>query len=589
MNLVCTVPSILCILLVHMASALPVSKCPSVCQCSSEYYVYCQSSDIGDDQLAGVIRAVPSTAVLLDLSFNRITRLDREAFRTLPQLEILNLASNHIKELVEGVFTGLGKLEELNLRGNKVSTLSNTSFYGLTSLKELHLCGNDITTLPPSVFQNLSSLEKLHLQRNAIIELLPWSFIGLGRLQRLNLSRNLLKSISRNTFSGLISLKRLSLSGNSISEISSVDAFKSLANLEELLLQDNEIDNVLFMFGNDFYSSLNLVSLSGNKITSIPSHVFPNILNLKRIDLSFNSIRHIGGQSFRNLYLETLHLHGNNLTEVSREMFDGARRISELDLSRNRIDDVSTGAFDSFRETLLSLDLHSNQLTSVHPGMFRGMRRLRLCNMAANVISGIEQDSFKDLEKLEELNLSGNKFTTLSADSISGPVGLRKLYLVCNPMRKLVGFVFDDVADKIFIETNSTMLQPTSDSVTVTWPYTEGSQLYWTLSVACITTGSSCWVPAYDATLRPYVTQVTIRDLAPNADYFVCVSPVFLSTEVNVSQCVHVRTQQPPPSNLHQTTAPYDGVRNSARPLRTSLFHTVFTLLLLAAPLRCLK
>ncbi|KAH9514924.1 hypothetical protein Btru_021378 [Bulinus truncatus] len=566
----------------HMASAVPVIKCPSMCQCTSEYYVYCQSSDIGDDQLASVVSGVSPSAVLLDLSSNRLTRIERETFRSLTKLEYLNLASNRITDISDGAFVGLSELEELNLRGNNMRTLGNASFQGLASLKDLHLGGNVITSLPTGVFLSLSTLEKLHLQRNVISDLLPRTFLGLERLQRLNLSQNLLKTISGHTFSGLASLKRLSLTDNLITDFS-VDAFKGLVSLEELLLQDNEISSLIFMFGNDFSFSLSAVSLSGNSIASVPSHVFPNNVYLKRIDLSLNSIRHIGGQSFINLYLEALYLHGNNLTEVSREMLDGAKRISELNLSRNRIADVSTGAFDSFRETLLNLDLHSNQLTSVHQGMFRGMRRLRVFSLAANAISEVESGSFQDMEKLEEFNLSGNKFSSLSADSISGPTGLRKLLLVCNPMRKLTGFVFDDVADKIYIETNSTMLQSTPSTALVTWPYTEGSQLYWTLSVTCITSSTSCWVPAYDPTLRPYVTQVTLSDLAPGAEYYVCVSPVFLSTDVNVSQCVHIRTQEPAPSSLQETTPTQENVRNSAQTVVASIFHTVFTLLLICS------
>ncbi|CAL1534668.1 unnamed protein product [Lymnaea stagnalis] len=547
-----------------MIDAQSAIRCPAACQCSTEYYVYCQSIQLTDSQLAGIISAIAPTAILLDLSSNQITRIPRGSFIRLQKLKYLNLAANGIVELEENTFSDLPELEELNLRGNDIGKLHQNSLNGLFSLKDLHLGDNMIASTPLQIFSNLTLLEKLHLQKNIITDLTPRAFFGLDKLQKLNLSQNLLKTIPGLTFLGLSSLRRLSLTDNLISEFAA-DAFKGLSSLEELLMQKNDISDLIFMFGNDFYNSLMSVSLAGNLITHVPSHVFPHNSNLKQIDLSDNLIRRVGGQSFNNLYLETLQLQKNNLTEVTKEMFDAAKRISELTLSYNRIQDIATGAFDSFRETLLVLDLHLNQLTGVHPGMFRGMRRLRVLNMAANTISSLDRGSFQDLENLEELNISGNKFTVLESGTISGPQGLRKLLLVCNPLQRLVGFSFDHVTDRIYIETNSSIVLVSASTALVTWPYREGTQLYWTLSVTC---GSSlhCDVPTYESTLRPFVTQVTLTGLTPGAEYFVCVSPVFLSGDVNVSQCVHVLTDVDSPSSIKHTTVPSENSLNSSQP-----------------------
>lgn len=539
-------------------------RCPAACQCSSEYYVYCQSIQLTDGQLAGVISAIAPTAILLDLSSNQITRIPRGSFLRLQKLRYLNLAANGIVELEENTFSDLPELEELNLRGNNIRKLHQNSLRGLSSLKDLHLGDNAIDSIPLQIFSNLTSLEKLHLQKNNITELAPQAFFGLGKLQKLNLSQNFLRSVPGSTFLGLTSLRRLSLTDNVICEFSA-DAFKGLCGLQELFLQENLITDLVFLFGNDFYNSLTTVSVAGNLITHVPSHVFPHNGNLKQIDLSDNAIRRVGGQSFSNLYLETLQLQRNNLTEVTREMFDAAKRISELNLSCNRILDIATGAFDSFRETLLVLDLHLNQLAGIHPGMFRGMRRLRVLNIAANVISSLDKGSFQDLEKLEELNMSGNKFTVLESSSVTGPQGLRKLLLVCNPLQRLAGFSFDHVTDRIYVETNSSIVSVSDSTASVTWPYREGTQLYWTLSVTCV--GSlPCEVPAYEPTLRPFVTQVALTGLTRGAEYFVCVSPVFLSGDVNVSQCVHVLTEVDAPSSLKHTTVPAENSLNSSKP-----------------------
>lgn len=528
-------------LIVAMATARQVSGCPSLCQCATHYYVYCGTTGIADYQVNEVLSQVSPDAVLLDLSSNHISRIPTRAFMKLSNLEYLNLTANSISELQDDVFQGLSKLRELSLGRNKISTIKPDCFNGLSSLRELDLANNLIQSLPVEIFKNLTLMEKLHLQNNRISDLSSNIFVGLPNLQLLNLSHNELTSVIGFVFSGLESVKVLSLADNNLSEFS-LDAFNGLTHLEELFLDRNNISDITFMYGNDFYLSLKSVSLAENYVVSVPSHVFPHNSNLKHVDLSYNILRRVGGHSFSGLFLETLTLKSNNISEINRDMFKDARVISNLNLGHNQIRNILTGAFDSFRENIILLEMQSNQLTFIHPGMFRGMRRLKIFNLARNAISSVDSSAFRDLEALQELNLSGNLFSELTSSMISGPLGLRRLLIACNPLQRLSGFTFDHVDDKIFIESNSTMTGSTPTSAVITWPYKDGSQLYWSLSVQCMNY-VSCQVPAYDSTLRPFVTQVTVTGLKPGATYFVCVTPVFLSSDVNVSQCVHVRTQ----------------------------------------------
>lgn len=553
------------------------TMCPTLCECSTKYYVYCQGQGVSDSQLSDVLSGMSTSAILLDISSNDLTTIPADAFRLFPYLEILNLASNKITEMREDMFHGLINLKELDLHKNQISKLNPNAFSALHNLRDLHLGDNLITNIPVELFANLTFLERLHLQKNLLNDIHPGTFTEMERLQLLNLSRNFIKTITDLTFSGMKTLKRLVLSDNLISEFS-VNAFKGLLTLDELQLRDNQISDLIFIYGNDFSGSLTSVNLSGNQITSVPSHVFPHNSNLKQIDLSRNAIRKMGGNAFANLNLESLMLQRNNLTEINRDMFKDAKRVSEINLSHNKISEILPGAFDSVRDNLLVMELRSNQLSQIHPGMFRGMRRLRVLNIAANVISVLDPGCFNDLEKLEELNLSGNKFTVLESSLLSGPTGLRKLYLVCNPLQKMIGFSFDQVNDKIYIESNSTMLTSTSSSAVITWPYREGTQLYWILSISCITS-PSCSVPPYEPILKPYVTQVTVTRLTPGTEYFICVSPVFLSGDVNVSQCVHILTPESTDGFRH-TTVSADHVRNTGIS-RTVSCRTFMLLLLL--------
>lgn len=554
MNLAVTMVLLITCATLTMATSQPRQPCPSTCQCSSQYYIYCRATGITDLQLADVISRVSSSAVLLDLSFNKITRISENTFTSLPNLEYLYLSANSITELHGNAFLGLSKLRELTLNNNKMSVVNSRCFNDLSRLKDLNMEKNLLQSLPEGLFRNTTSLEKLQLQGNRITTMLPNQFSGLTHLRLLNLSHNSLTSVVGFSFSGLRSLTKLSLVNNSLSQFS-VDAFKGLTNLQELHLEKNNISNLVFMHGNDFYLSLNLVSLTDNYIEYIPSHVFPHNVNVKQIHLSGNQIRRIGGNAFNGLHLESMNLQNNSLSEVNKDMFKDARRILHLNLRQNKIRDISTGAFDSIRDNIIILELQLNQLSYLHPGMFRGMRRLRTLNLGGNSISDINSGVFKDLEELQELNLSMNLFTVLSSEMISGPRALRRLLVVCNPLQKLVGFSYEDVNDRIFIESNSTLVSSTATSALITWPYKEGSQLYWTLSISCVN-HVACEVPPYDSTLRPYIGQVMVTGLRPGAEYVICVSPVFLSSEVNVSQCVHARTQLDFVSDFRHSTDP---------------------------------
>ena len=281
--------------------------------------------------------------------------------------------------------------------------------------------------------------------------------------------------------------------------------------------------------------------------------------SLRTLDLSHNLLRRLGSRSFYQLSLDYLLLHHNRLTVVHRDMLSLAKSISHLDLGHNLLHDFKTGALDGIRESLLSLDVSHNSLTFLHTGMFRGMRGLRSLRLGDNLVSRISPGSFKDLEQLRLLDLSANRLHELSSQTLAGCLSsLATLRLSGNPLTSgILDFRFEGIDDVIEIETNSTVVEVTSSSsAEVTWPYKGAAPLYWTVGVTCLTSASSSSSSSssrmcrdslpvrHDVNLEPYRTSTVLQDLAPGSDYFVCVSPVFVSPEVRVSQCVQVRTPE---------------------------------------------
>lgn len=136
--------------------------------------------------------------VSLDLSFNMIKKLEKEAFRGLKSLKSLYLNSNQIVNLASDVFTPLQTLTDLHLSYNKQLEIEEP-FLVHQSLKELSLDNCDIDDFPDEAFANLTQLERLTIEGNPLNqEFSASAFMLLRRLVKLrmpNVEDNVIKSL----------------------------------------------------------------------------------------------------------------------------------------------------------------------------------------------------------------------------------------------------------------------------------------------------------------------------------------------------------------------------------------------------------
>ena len=544
-------------------AAMTSSSCPAQCRCPTRYYVYCQSAGLNTSGVLDLLTEVTADILLLDLSDNLLQHVTAAMFDKFRHLESLSLANNSISSLPDDVFSSLSsRLADLDLRHNLLHTVTSRSLSGLTALTSLRLDHNQLTSVTSQAFRHLTSLTRLDLQHNnKLTSLTSGVFQGLRDVSSLNLSHCGLgaggaTALAAHTFLGLDSLTELDLSHNLLSHIPVDGLAGSMPRLVSLDLRHNRLADLAFLKATDFSDSVETINLSHNLLESLPTGVFPAYKkSLRTLDLSHNLLRRLGSRSFYQLSLDYLLLHHNRLTVVHRDMLSLAKSISHLDLGHNLLHDFKTGALDGIRESLLSLDVSHNSLTFLHTGMFRGMRGLSSLRLGDNLVSRISPGSFKDLEQLRLLDLSANRLQELSSHTLTGCLSsLATLRLSGNPLTSgIVDFRFEGINDVIEIEANSTVVDVTSSSsAEVTWPYKGAAPLYWTVGVTCLTSASSSSsrmcrdsLPVrQDVNLEPYRTSIVLQDLAPGSDYFVCVSPVFVSPEVRVSQCVQVRTPE---------------------------------------------
>lgn len=152
----------------------------------------------------------------LDLSWNNISHLAADRldgpWKYTRQLRTLNVSGNKIQRLETAAFSQLGNLEELDLAGNEIKIIFPSSFKGLNKLKSLSLRGNVLTNELRNIADSivdLSSVETIDLRQNELRRITRSTFVHLTRVTSIDLRENPLTEIDFEAFDekSLIALK----------------------------------------------------------------------------------------------------------------------------------------------------------------------------------------------------------------------------------------------------------------------------------------------------------------------------------------------------------------------------------------------
>lgn len=153
-------------LLLAAAASQPMGTqldCSRTCVCASNI-VSCSRSN-----LTRVPSALPAYAAVLDLSFNAIGCLQAEWTPVrLNRLHTLLLANNGLHFLSSEAFVHVTKLRHLDLSSNRLVKLEELMFEPLEQLQVLLLYNNSISQIDRSAFSGLSGLTRLYLSHNHI-------------------------------------------------------------------------------------------------------------------------------------------------------------------------------------------------------------------------------------------------------------------------------------------------------------------------------------------------------------------------------------------------------------------------------------
>ncbi|XP_007946579.1 toll-like receptor 3 [Orycteropus afer afer] len=263
----------------------------------------------------------------LSNSFTSLRTLTNETFTSLAHspLLLLNLTRNKISRIDSGAFSWLGHLEVLDLGINEIGQeLTGQEWRGLTNIVEIYLSFNKYLQLTSNSFALVPSLQQLMLRRVACknVDISPSPFRPLRNLTILDLSNNNIANINDEMLEGLDKLEILDLQHN---------------NLARLWKHANPGGPVYFLKG---LSQLHIINLESNGFDEIPEDVFKDLHKLKSIDLGLNNLNILSPSVFDNqISLRSLNLQKNLITSVEKDVFGAPfKNLTNLDMGFNPFD-----------------------------------------------------------------------------------------------------------------------------------------------------------------------------------------------------------------------------------------------------------
>lgn len=344
----------------------------------------------------------------LDLSYNKMSRIDAGTFKSLTSLNVLQLHHNEIESIAEDAFASLFDLQTLVLSHNHLTRLDSLPFSGLKSLNSLAIDNNRLESLHDNLFGNVTSLFELNLAGNKL-RLVPGSIEKLNNLRSLDLSYNLITDISNTSYQGIEQLYGLNLECNRIGNLTK-GIFSDLPSLRILNLAKNNIASIAQGTFDDV-PDLHALRLDSNKISDV-NGLFSNLRYLLMLNISVNRISWFD-YALIPVGLQWLDIHGNQIEAIGNYFqMESQLKLKSLDVSGNRIQDIEASSFPDGIEIIY---IYNNSLRKIDPYTFMGKQNLTRVDLTGNKLQTVDSNSFRLSKQrfhrqLPEFSVSNNPF-----------------------------------------------------------------------------------------------------------------------------------------------------------------------------------
>ncbi|XP_058841722.1 leucine-rich repeats and immunoglobulin-like domains protein 3 isoform X2 [Acipenser ruthenus] len=378
---------------------------------------------------------------LLDCSRRRLDKVPANLPIWIVQLDLSN---NKLKSVEANTFQKLHSLRELKLNNNELDSIPDLGPLS-ANITLLSVSNNKIGELIPEQLNRFQSLETLDISNNNIVELKATSFTQL-QLKYLYINNNKIASLEPGCFDSLSSsLQILKLNRNRISSIPP-KIFK-LSQLQHLELNRNRIKKV---DGLSFHglSSLKSLKIQRNGISKLMDGAFWGLSSMEVLQLDYNNLTEVSkGWLYGLLMLQQLHLSQNAISRIEPDAWEFCQKLSELDLTSNQLTRLDESSFVGL-SLLGELHIGNNKVSFIADGAFRGLSSLYTLDLKNNEISWTIEDmngAFSALDKLRKLVLQGNRIRSITKKAFSGLDVLEHLDLNNNAIMSIQGNAFSQM------------------------------------------------------------------------------------------------------------------------------------------------
>ncbi|CAH1371566.1 leucine-rich repeat-containing protein 4-like [Tenebrio molitor] len=273
--------------------------------------------------------------------------------------DLTDLSSHGVEkwtELVVGPeFANASQLGTINY-----DTIQLDRFDKLTTLMILHQI-NDLRTNTFDSDPEHSKLNYLKLYGNDIKRIRESTFAAVT-LSKLSLVNNNIEYIHKEAFYNC-EITTIDLSDNKLEKVEK-DVFTEefLSNVtKEIIIRNNRLE---WIESFSFPSSLEILNLDYNKLSTFNYNVFHNLQNLQELTMSHNTLKSLPGlKPLKEIVI--IDVSHNELITLTASDFNNLSRLEVLDMSHNKI--YTSMVFEKFnfpkRHPPLQISLAFNRLT----------------------------------------------------------------------------------------------------------------------------------------------------------------------------------------------------------------------------------
>uniref|UniRef100_A0A8C9XP49 Toll-like receptor 13 n=1 Tax=Sander lucioperca TaxID=283035 RepID=A0A8C9XP49_SANLU len=454
-------------LILFLSALLPFNFNPllaySLKNCTVDYSNNVTWVGCMDRGLAAVPDDIPKSAVSLNLNSNCIAKINTTDLSGLSKLRYLQMENNWISQIDDGAFSDLEfELLELDLGANYLQNLTDHMFQGLWALITLSVEKNNITYISPLAFKSLISLRTLVLRYNRLHQMADIApILQLPNISELILDFNDFVSFQSDdlplTFNKS-NLKTLWMIGNQLTKFSiKRNAFPNLQTIHLTAATGFEwhVPDPMFL------RSLTFLELY---VFNVSREMYRAMLksaeSVQELSLSFMETernKDLVDIACQVPALKSLHLSGDVFVSINETFLQSCSRVIWLDLSYNYLEELCEFSLGSMKQ-LRRLDLQKNSLPRVPLGV-RGVLTLEILDLSLNVISELGCSDFLNLTRLVNLNLNGNRISTVKGCVFQGLNDLKVLNIGENEVHVLFDFFKVNLQKLEVLDLNRNKLQ----------------------------------------------------------------------------------------------------------------------------------